>query len=161
MHSVGAIGNHNLGVFIVTEIAMENTGAVPPAHPLPRTPKPAYPWLQRCRASSVPLTCLAPAGRLAIACVPDMLKTPSALALTDHRQAVRPPSVSTRQVAGLSLESIIVGREPSLDQAYTGRLWTLLTVDYVDGDSLALHQARNPRALQRRSVYKNILAAPI
>ena len=91
-----------------------------------------------------------------------MLKTPSALALTDHRQAVRPPSsVSTREVAGVSLESIIVGREPSLDQAYTGRLWTLPTVDYVDGDSLALHQARNPRALQRRSVHKDILAAPI
>ena len=59
MHSVGAIGNHNLGVFIVTEIAIENTGAVPPAHPLPRTPKPAYPGLQRCRAPGVPLTCLA------------------------------------------------------------------------------------------------------
>ena len=59
MHSVGAIGNHNLCVFIVTEIAMENTGAVPPAHPLPRTPKPAYPGLQRCRAPIVPLTCLA------------------------------------------------------------------------------------------------------
>jgi hypothetical protein len=60
MHSVDAICNHNLCVFIVTEIAMENTGAVPPAHPLPRTPKPAYPWLQRCPAPSVPLTCLAP-----------------------------------------------------------------------------------------------------
>ena len=53
------------------------------------------------------------------------------------------------------------GREPSLDQAYTGRLWTLPAVDYVDGDSLALHQARDPRALQRRSVHKDILAAPI
>ena len=60
MHSVGAIGNHNLCVFIVTEIAMENTGAVPPAHPLPRTPKAEYPGLQRCRTPSVPLTCLAP-----------------------------------------------------------------------------------------------------
>ena len=59
MHSVGAIGNHNLCVFIVTEIAMENTGAVPPAHPFPRTPKPAYPGLQRRCAPSVPLTCLA------------------------------------------------------------------------------------------------------
>ena len=88
-----------------------------------------------------------------------MLKTPSALALTDHRQAVRASFVRLhRQVAGLSLESIIVGREPSLDQAYTGRLWTLPTVDYVDGDSLALHQARDPRAVQRRSVHKDILA---
>ena len=59
-HSVGAIRNHNLGVFTVTEIAMKNTAAVPPAHRLPRTPKAAYPGLRRCRAPSVPLTCLAP-----------------------------------------------------------------------------------------------------
>ena len=58
-HSVGAIRNHNLGVFTVTEIAMKNTAAVPPAHRLPRTPKAAYPGLRRCRAPSVPLTCLA------------------------------------------------------------------------------------------------------
>jgi hypothetical protein len=64
---------------------------------------------------AVDLPCAA--GRLAIPGVPDMLKTPSARALTDHRQAARPPSVSTRQVACPSLESIIVGREPSLDQA--------------------------------------------
>src|SRR5271163_2954411 len=37
----------------------------------------------------------------------------------------------------------------------------LPTVDYVDGDSLALRQASDPRALQRRSVHKDILAAPI
>ena len=49
----------------------------------------------------------------------------------------------------------------ALDQAYTGRLWTLPTVDYVDGDSLALGQARDPGAVQRRSVHKDILAAPI
>jgi hypothetical protein len=36
-HPVGAICNHNLGVFTVTKIAMENTGAVSPAHPVPRT----------------------------------------------------------------------------------------------------------------------------
>ena len=41
-------------MFTITEIAMENTGAVPLAHPLPRTPKAAYPGLQRCRAPSVP-----------------------------------------------------------------------------------------------------------
>ena len=58
-HSVGAICNHNLGVFIVTKITMENTGAVSPAHPVPRTPKGAYPGLQRCRGPSAPLTCLA------------------------------------------------------------------------------------------------------
>jgi hypothetical protein len=56
-HSVGSICDHNLGVFIATKIAMENTDAVPPAHPVPRTPKTAYPGLQRCRAPRVPLTC--------------------------------------------------------------------------------------------------------
>ena len=59
-HPVGAIHDHNLGVFTVTKIAMENTDAVSPAHLVPRTPKAAYPGLQRCRAPSVPLTCLAP-----------------------------------------------------------------------------------------------------
>jgi hypothetical protein len=117
MHSVGAIGNHNLSVFIVTEIAMENTGAIPPAHPLPRTPKPAYPGLQRCCAPSVPLTCLARLAAWQSLCTghvenpirPDPHRPPSG------RQAffVR----LTRQVAGLSLESIVVGRKPSLDQA--------------------------------------------
>ena len=58
-HSVGSICDHNLGVFVVTKIAMENTDAVPPAHPVPRMPKAAYPGLQRCRAPRVPLTCLA------------------------------------------------------------------------------------------------------
>jgi hypothetical protein len=58
-HPVGAIHNHNLGVFTVTKIAMENTDAVSPAHPVPRTPKLAYPGLQRCRGPSAPLTCLA------------------------------------------------------------------------------------------------------
>jgi hypothetical protein len=58
-HSVGAIRNHNLGAFTVTEIVVKNTAAVPPAHRLPRTPKAAYSGLQRCRAPSLPLTCLA------------------------------------------------------------------------------------------------------
>jgi hypothetical protein len=43
-------------VFIVTKIAMENTNAVPPAHPVPRTPKAACPGLHRGRAPRVPLT---------------------------------------------------------------------------------------------------------
>ena len=34
-HPVGVIRDHNLGVFTVAKIAMENTGAVSPAH---RTP---------------------------------------------------------------------------------------------------------------------------
>jgi hypothetical protein len=58
-HPVGAIYNHNLGVFTVTKIAMENTVAVSPAHPVPGTPQAAYPGLQRCRGPSAPLACLA------------------------------------------------------------------------------------------------------
>src|SRR5205807_600267 len=57
-HSVGSIFDHNLGVFIVTKIAIENTNAAPPAHPVTRT-KAAYLGWQRCRAPSAPLTCLA------------------------------------------------------------------------------------------------------
>jgi Phosphoenolpyruvate carboxylase len=59
-HSVDSIRDHDFGVFTVTNIATENTDAVPPAHPLPRTPKAANQGLQRCRGPSVPLTCLAP-----------------------------------------------------------------------------------------------------
>ena len=58
-HSVGSFCDNNLGVFIVAKIAMENTDAVPPAHPVPRTPEAACPGLQRCRAPRVPLTRLA------------------------------------------------------------------------------------------------------
>jgi hypothetical protein len=57
-HSVGSIFDYNLGVFTITKIAMENTHAAPPAHPIPRT-KAGYLGLQRCRAPSAPLTCLA------------------------------------------------------------------------------------------------------
>jgi hypothetical protein len=141
---------------------MENTGAVPPAHPLPRTPKAEYPGLQRCRTPSVPLTCLARPAAWQSLCT-GHVENP----IRSGRH--RPPSGrqaafvrhSTRQVGGLSLESHHRRSEPSLDQGYTGRLWTLPTVDYVDGDSLALDQTRDPRALQRRSVHKDILAAPI
>ena len=38
-HSIGSISDHDLGVFTVTNIATENTDAVPPAHPVPGTPK--------------------------------------------------------------------------------------------------------------------------
>jgi hypothetical protein len=44
---------------MVIKIAMENTGSVPPAHPVPRTPKAACPGLHRGRAPRVPLTRLA------------------------------------------------------------------------------------------------------
>ena len=79
-HSVGAIRNHNLGVFTVTEIAVKNTAALPPAHRLPRTPKAAYSGLQRCRAPSVPLTCLARLAAWQSLCtghIDALLKTPS------------------------------------------------------------------------------------
>ena len=79
-HSVGAIRNHNLGVFIVTEIALKNTAAVPPAYRLPRTPKAGYLGLQRCRAPSVPLTCLTRLAAWQSLCtghIDALLKTPS------------------------------------------------------------------------------------
>src|SRR3954454_3733518 len=60
-HSVGSICDDDFGVFTVTNIATENTDAVPPAHPVPRMPKAANRrGLQRCRGPRVPLTCLAP-----------------------------------------------------------------------------------------------------
>src|SRR5262245_55229496 len=58
-HSVRSFCNQYLGVFIVTKMAMENTDAVAPTHPVPRTPNAAYPELRRCRAPRVPLTFLA------------------------------------------------------------------------------------------------------
>jgi hypothetical protein len=36
-HSVGSIFDHNLSVFTVTKIALENTNAAPPVHPVSRT----------------------------------------------------------------------------------------------------------------------------
>jgi cold shock CspA family protein len=59
-HSVGSICDHDFGVFTVTNIATENTDAVPPAHAVPGMPKAANQGLQRCRGPRVPLTCLAP-----------------------------------------------------------------------------------------------------
>jgi hypothetical protein len=59
-HSVGSICDHDFGVFTVTNIATENTDAVPPAHAVPRMPKAANRGLQRCRGPRAPLTCLAP-----------------------------------------------------------------------------------------------------
>jgi hypothetical protein len=59
-HSVGSICDHDFGVFTVTNIATENTDAVPPAHPVPRMPKAANQGSRRCRGPRVPLTCLAP-----------------------------------------------------------------------------------------------------
>jgi hypothetical protein len=85
-HSVGSICDHDLGVFTVTNIATENTDAVPPAHPVPRTPKAANQGLQRCRGPSVPLTCLAPLAAWQSLCtghVDASLENSVALAFTD------------------------------------------------------------------------------
>jgi hypothetical protein len=46
-------------VFTVTDIATENTDAVPPAHAVPRMPKDANQGWQRRRGPRAPLTCLA------------------------------------------------------------------------------------------------------
>jgi hypothetical protein len=43
-HSVGSIFDHNLGVFTVAKVAMENTSAAPPAHPVPRGKAGCYWW---------------------------------------------------------------------------------------------------------------------
>src|SRR6266436_4092261 len=66
-HSVDSICDHDFGVFTVTNIATENTDAVLPAHPLPRTPKAANQGLQKVprTESAVDLPCAA--RRLAIA----------------------------------------------------------------------------------------------
>ena len=85
-HSVDSICDHDFGVFTVTNIAAENTDAVLPAHPLPRTPKAANQGLQRCRGPSVPLTCLAPLAAWQSLCtghVDASLENSVALAFTD------------------------------------------------------------------------------
>jgi hypothetical protein len=85
-HSVGSICDHDFGVFTVTNIATENTDAVPPAHPVPRKPKPANQRLQRCRGPRVPLTCLAPLAVWQSLCtghVDASLENSVALAFTD------------------------------------------------------------------------------
>ena len=85
-HSVNSICDHDFGVFTVTNIAMENTDAVLPAHPLPRTPTAANQGLQRCRGARVPLTCLAPLAAWQSLCtghVDASLENSVALAFTD------------------------------------------------------------------------------
>ena len=85
-HSVDSICDHDFGVFTVTNIATENTDAVLPAHPLPRTPKAANQGLQRCRGPRVPLTCLAPLAAWQSLCtghVDASLENSVTLAFTD------------------------------------------------------------------------------
>ena len=88
-HSVGSICDHDFGVFTVTNIATENTDAVPPAHPVPRMPEAANQGL-RCRGPRVPLTCLAPLAAWQALCtghVDASLEISVALAFTDRDRA--------------------------------------------------------------------------
>ncbi len=48
-HPVGSICDHDFGVFTVTNIATENTDAIPPAHAVPRMPKAAN---QGCKGAA-------------------------------------------------------------------------------------------------------------
>jgi hypothetical protein len=41
-HSVGSVGDHNLGVFTITEIALKIANAVPPTHLISGAPNAAY-----------------------------------------------------------------------------------------------------------------------
>jgi hypothetical protein len=41
-HSVGSVGDHNLGVFAITEIALKIAHAVPPTHFISGAPNTAY-----------------------------------------------------------------------------------------------------------------------
>ena len=98
-HSVDSICDHDFGVFTVTNIATENTDAVLPAHPLPRTPKAANQGLQRCRGPSVPLTCLAPLAAWQSLCTGHLdasLENSVALAFSDgdHPSPAADTSVS-------------------------------------------------------------------
>jgi hypothetical protein len=85
-HSVGSICDHDFGVFTVTNIATENTDAVPPAHPVPRMPTAADQGFRRCRGPRVPLTRLAPLAAWQSLCtghVDASLENSVALAFTD------------------------------------------------------------------------------
>ena len=91
-HSVGSICDHDFGVFTVANIAMENTDAVPPAHPVPRMAKAANQGLQRCRGPRVPLTCLAPLAAWQSLCtghVDASLENSVALAFVDGERPER------------------------------------------------------------------------
>jgi hypothetical protein len=41
-HSVGSVGDHNLGMFTITEIALKITNSVPPTHFISEVPDTAY-----------------------------------------------------------------------------------------------------------------------
>ena len=41
-HSVGSVGDHNLGVVTITDVALKNASAVPPTHFISGAPNTAY-----------------------------------------------------------------------------------------------------------------------
>jgi hypothetical protein len=55
-HSVGSVGNDNLGVFTITKITVKITNTVPPTHLVPRTPNMTYMGLQRRCSPGASLT---------------------------------------------------------------------------------------------------------
>jgi hypothetical protein len=63
MHSVGSVGDHNLGVFTITEIPLKRANAVPPTHFISGAPNTADADLCRRRKSGTPLTCFARLAR--------------------------------------------------------------------------------------------------
>jgi len=115
-HPVGAIHDHNLGVFAVTKIAMENADAVSPAHLIPRTPKAAYPGLQRCRRPSAPLTCLTWPAAWQSLCTGhlDASLKPSALTFTQ-------PGPPGREVDRLGARASLAAKRPS--RKHESREW--------------------------------------
>jgi hypothetical protein len=58
-HSVGSIGDHDFGVFAITEIAMKDADAVAPVYLLPRTPSAPNRGHYYSCAPGAPLTRLA------------------------------------------------------------------------------------------------------
>jgi hypothetical protein len=120
-HPVGAIYDHDLGVFAVTEIAMENTDAVSPAHLIPRTPKAAYPGLQRCRGPSAPLTCLAGPAAWQSLCTGhlDASLKPSALTFTE-------PEPPDRKVDRLGALASLAAERPSRKHESTWKRFSRL-----------------------------------
>ena len=55
-HSVCSVGDPNLGVFTIDEIALKNANAVPPTYYFSESPNATYVDLRRHRPSGTPLT---------------------------------------------------------------------------------------------------------
>jgi hypothetical protein len=103
MHSVGAIGNHNLCVFIVTDGKHRCGHARAPAPQDAKAGLSVVAKVPRAEcAVDLPCARWPPGNR----CVPDMLKTPSTLALTVRRIAAECTlSTSAVEILGPSRKS--------------------------------------------------------